>query len=125
MVKARVVPLKILAIPKMELQAAVMASRLATFIKAELEISVREIHFWSDSMTVIRWLRSDARNYKISVAHRVGEILELTDVADWHWIPTKENVADDATRYDKPAELSASSRWATGPTFLKSGKEGS
>lgn len=36
---------------------------------------------------------------------------------EWRWIPTKQNVADDATR-DVPTAFSKTHRWFTGPDFL-------
>jgi len=53
------------------------------------------------------------------VGYRVGEILELTDISNWHWVPTKENPADDATQDVTSDDLSSKSRWLLGPKFLK------
>jgi hypothetical protein len=36
-----------------------------------------------------------------------------------HWVPTKENVADEATRDGTPCDFSLSCRWLIGPKFLK------
>jgi len=80
-------------------------------------------HYWTDSRTILCWLRSETRKYKQFVAYRVGEILESTELSNWHWVPTKLNPADDATRDLEPANLSNESRWFTGPEFLKSEEE--
>ncbi|XP_045495971.1 uncharacterized protein LOC123694550 [Colias croceus] len=37
---------------------------------------------------------------------------------NWRWVPTKLNVADDATR-DVPIDFSKQHRWFTGPPFLR------
>lgn len=37
---------------------------------------------------------------------------------DWHWIPSKDNVADDATKLDKNANFGANGRWFSGPNIL-------
>ena len=116
--KSRVSPLKPVSIPRLELQAAVLAARLAETIKGHHDIKIHSTIFWTDSKTVLCWLRSDARNFKPFVSHRIGEILDLTDVSDWRWIPTKENVADDATRDLHPTDLRSDNRWFTGPEFL-------
>ncbi|KAL0831974.1 hypothetical protein ABMA28_001474 [Loxostege sticticalis] len=96
--KARVSPLKPASIPRLELQGALIATRLAAKICEVHRLKPSRRVFWCDSMTVLGWLRSDARNYKPFVAHRVGEILENTVLDEWHWVPTEHNVADDATR---------------------------
>lgn len=117
--KTRVSPLKVLSIPRLELQAAVMGVRLTDMIKQELELVIQDVIYWTDSSTVLKWIRSDAKDFKHFVAHRLGEILELSDVSQWRWVPTKENVADDATRDNQKSDLSATSRWFHGPAWLK------
>jgi len=118
MSKSTVSPLKPMSIPRLELQAAVLGCRLAVTIKESHDLSIDKIFFWSDSKTVLCWLRSETRQFKQFVAFRVGEILEQTEVDQWNWVPTKENPADDATR-DVDADVSSKSRWLTGPDFLR------
>lgn len=73
---------------------------------------------WSDSQTVLQWIRSDKRIYKPFVAHRVAEIVDRTETSHWRWILTKENVADDATRISTYHHFNDHSRWIRGPAFL-------
>lgn len=113
--KARVTPLKPVTIPRLELQAAVIASRFAaTIIESHRNKPIRVV-YWCDSRTVLSWLRADARTFRPFVAHRVGEIIENSNVGDWRWVPTELNVADDAT---KIRAIESSSRWFVGPSFL-------
>jgi len=119
MARSRVAPLRPMSIPKLELQAAVMGSRLSESIRKSHDFKIHETHFWSDSTTVINWLNSDARNFQTFVANRVGEIEEITNGNQWHWIPSDENVADEATRDNEPCDFTPSSRWYNGPDFLK------
>jgi len=116
--KARVAPLKPTSIPRLELMAAVIGTRMAACIRKEHEVTKDEVVYWTDSRKVLCWIRSDALNYKQFVSHRVGEILETTEVENWRWVPTADNAADDSTRDNKPAELHSNSRWLCGPTFL-------
>lgn len=67
---------------------------------------------------VLYWIRSDARKYRQFVALRIGELLELTSVEEWRWVPTKDNVADDATKWTVPPSADSKSRWFVGPRFL-------
>ncbi|CAG7826700.1 unnamed protein product [Allacma fusca] len=62
---------------------------------------------------------SETRNFEQFVSHRIGEILEVTEVRDWFWVPTTDNVADDATRGGDDVDFSPTSRWLNGPAFLK------
>ncbi|XP_076660183.1 uncharacterized protein LOC143363496 [Halictus rubicundus] len=118
MAKTRVAPLKPLSIPRLELQAALLASRLASTVQKELEIDIGRRVFWSDSSTVIRWIKSEPRTRQIFVAHRLGEIGELTKSSEWRWVPSKMNPADDTTRWSDEA-LCANQRWFSGPDFLR------
>ncbi|XP_044571435.1 uncharacterized protein LOC123257246 [Drosophila ananassae] len=62
---------------------------------------------------------STHRRYKQFVGNRVAEILESTKVAQWRWLPSADNVADDATRAQRSVDLSEESRWLRGPAFLR------
>ncbi|XP_061714619.1 uncharacterized protein LOC133523124 [Cydia pomonella] len=117
--KVRVSPIRPVSIPRLELQGALIAARLAMSICEAHRLKPMRRVFWCDSMTVLGWLRSDARTLKPFVSHRVGEILELTNISEWHWVPSDLNVADDATRV-KRIVLSTESRWISGPGFLLS-----
>ncbi|XP_058838652.1 uncharacterized protein LOC131694186 [Topomyia yanbarensis] len=115
--KTRVAPLKFTSIPKLELQAAIIGARLARSIAQSLSFSISK-RFWSDSRDVICWLNSDHRRYSQYVAFRVSEILETTETSEWRWVPSKLNVADDATKWSGKPDLTRGSRWFNGPQFL-------
>ncbi|GBP09557.1 hypothetical protein EVAR_91266_1 [Eumeta japonica] len=111
--KSRVAPNKVMSIPRLELQAALLACRLATNIQKEHGIATERRVLWCDSKTVLRWIRSDPRAYKPFVAHRLAELDERSDRNEWRWVNSADNPADDATRADCDLE-----RWLNGPTFL-------
>ena len=95
--KARVAPMKALTIPKLELQAALLAARLKDEIQQALTVPVARTFMWTDSTTVLQWLHSIDKK-PVFVANRVAEILELTTVDEWNHVPTADNPADEGTR---------------------------
>ncbi|XP_022827044.1 uncharacterized protein LOC111356792 [Spodoptera litura] len=117
MAKARVAPLKITSIPRLELQAAVLGTRIAAAVKEEHEIDPPTI-YWTDSKTVLTWIKRGSRSYKPFVAHRLAEIEESSKVNNWRWVPSKINIADAATR-DVPSNFESAHAWYTGPIFLR------
>ena len=72
--KSRVAPLKQLSIPMLELQAAVLASRLAKSIQEKSRLEFADIMFFTDSMIALCWIQSPPRNWKPFVSVRIGEI---------------------------------------------------
>ncbi|XP_061725398.1 uncharacterized protein LOC133531282 [Cydia pomonella] len=120
--KARVSPLRVVSIPRMELQSCVLATRLAETIVKESDYVIKDKFFWSDSKTALTWIRSDPRRYKTFVAHRLAEIENTTTPANWRWVPSAANVADDATR-GIPAQFGATHRWFIGPDFIRESEE--
>lgn len=117
--KTRVAPLRITSIPRLELMAAVIASRFANQILNSMTITINKKIFWTDSKTVISWLKSDQRKYHQFVAFRVSEILDSTELNEWRWISSKLNVADEATKWSKRGpDLSNGCRWLSGPDFI-------
>ena len=119
--KSRVAPLKDLTIPRLELQAAVLASRLCKSIENEVRIPLQESILFTDSEIVLAWIRNQGRRLKPFVSSLVEEIQSNIQPAQWKHIPSEHNVADDVSRGISVVELSE--RWKNGPEFLKLPKE--
>lgn len=81
--RSRVAPRKQLSIPRLELSAALTGAQLARVIETELEIPPELITLWSDSTTVLHWIKSESSRFKVFVGTRVGEIQNLTDPTQW------------------------------------------
>ncbi|XP_058838795.1 uncharacterized protein LOC131694256 [Topomyia yanbarensis] len=116
--KTRVAPLKYVTIPRLELQAAVLGTRLAKNIAEQHNRPIEKRYFYTDSKDVMHWLNSDHRRYSQFVAARVSEILDSTTTTEWYWISTKLNVADEGTKWQKLPDLSPNSRWFRSPEFM-------
>lgn len=117
--KTRCSPIKkLMSIPRLELQSAVLGCRLSTSVIETCKLTVNKRFFWSDSATVIKWIKSDHRRYKPFVGHRISEILETTEPNEWNWLSTKINVADESTRAKYPINYKPDGPWLNGPQFL-------
>ncbi|XP_047989853.1 uncharacterized protein LOC125229116 [Leguminivora glycinivorella] len=115
--KSRVTPTRLVSIPRLELQAAVLGVRLAEAVGNEHDFEINSRTYWSDARTALAWIRSEPRTYKSFVAHRLAEIEDYTKKDEWRWVPSAHNVADDATRA-APSDFDTRHRWFTGPAFL-------
>ena len=90
-------PLKELTIPRLELQAAVLASRLCKTIGNEIRIPLQESILFTDSEIVLAWIRNQGRRLKPFVSSRVGEIQSKIQPAQWKHIPSAHRVQKDGS----------------------------
>ncbi|XP_065085435.1 uncharacterized protein LOC135707520 [Ochlerotatus camptorhynchus] len=87
-------------------------------VQCSLMMSIPRLErFWMDSRIVCSWLNSDQHRYKQFATFRVGEIQELTKVADWRWVPTMLNIADVLTKWVQGPPLQSDGVWFQGPDF--------
>ena len=110
-------PLKQLTIPRLELQAAVLASRLAKTIQEESRIKFKDFMFFTDSTIVLAWIHSTSGSFRPFVTSRVGEIQGNSNPNQWRHILGEFNVADDVSRGIRVQDLNK--RWCNGPEFLQ------
>ncbi|XP_023666073.2 uncharacterized protein [Paramormyrops kingsleyae] len=116
--RSRVAPKRQLSMPRLELCAALTGAQLAKLLQRELTEAVHRVTMWTDSTTVLSWIRSDSCHFKVFVGTRIAEIQELTDLQAWRYVPSAENPADDLTRGKTLQEIAGKSRWACSPSFL-------
>lgn len=117
MAKARVAPSKVTSIPRLELSAAVISTRLSVLLKSELNMEIEEEFFWTDSQVTLTYINNEARRFHVFVANRVQLIRENTSPSQWHYVDTAENPADHAYRGLRASEI-LSTNWLMGPEFL-------
>ena len=91
--KSRVAPIKQLTIPRLELQRAVLANRLAKSVQEESRLQFTDVKFFTDSTITLAWIRNSSRSFKPFVSSRVGEIQCTTDPNQWNHIPSEDTVA--------------------------------
>ena len=109
--------MKALTIPKLELQASLLAARLRKEVEKALTLEISKTFMWSDSTTVLQWIHSLDKQ-PVFVANRVAEILDLTTADEWNYVKSSENPADAGTR-GLSAKTLLDSSWLKGPEFLK------
>ena len=120
MAKTQLVPLRVVTIPRLELQSCLMAVKLLQFIEKHLDLPLAKISFWTDSRVALAWIKSESRTLKPFVANRVASIQEETEISQWHHVPGKENPADVASRGINLCELEdCDNMWFSCPDFLK------
>lgn len=117
--KSRVAPLKKLTIPRLELQGALTASRLAETLRNELRLKIDREIFWTDSQITLGYISNDTKHFHTYVANRVSEIRASSEPEQWRHVASHDNPADIASRGATPTELYASKLWTEGPDFLK------
>ena len=115
--KARVAPMKVVSIPRLELTAAVVAAQIGATVKNQLKIEIHEEYFWTDSTVVLGYINNDAKRFHVFVSNRVQKIKNLTAPEQWRHVSTEDNPADHASRGLSLTQLK-DSNWFTGPQWL-------
>ena len=116
--KARVAPLKVVTIPRLELAGAVLAARMDRMLRRELELTLTDSVFWTDSTAVLKYIQNDSRRFQTYVANRVSTIRDLTHKSQWRHIKTGLNPADSASRGMRAETFLQEGSWLKGPDFL-------
>ena len=116
MAKAFVAPLKRKSIPRLELMAAIIISRLAKFLEDCLG-GIEAKYIWVNSQTVLTWIRCASADFKPFVSARVQEIQDThpSFMDEFRYVPLNLNAADALT---KPLPIHELSTWHEGPLFL-------
>ena len=117
--KSRVAPLKRHTIPRMELTAATSAVKQYNMIKNELSMEIDQVVFWTDSTTVLNYIKNEKSRFPVFVANRLAIIHDGSSQENWRYIPTHLNPADHASRGLSAEDLSKKTEWLKGPSFLQ------
>lgn len=116
--KGRIAPLRQITIPRLELCAAVLSSRLRKAIEKELKFVFKRVFHLVDSQIVRSQIQRESHGFETFVATRVAEIQTHTDTSEWWWVTSEDNAADYATRPQHPLSLGSESVWQNGPKYL-------
>ena len=123
MSKNRVAPKKSLSIPRLELMGALLLARLMAVVIAFLKhVKIDAVIYYTDSMNVLYWIRTEHKMWAVFVACRIREINALSKFEDWKYVRTDMNPADLGTRGLMPGEIVDNDLWWYGPRFLVDGR---
>ena len=89
--------MKSVTVPRLELSAAVVATRLNKMMLHELDVTVDQFFFWTDNFVFILHANQDQR-FQTFVANRIASIREGSQPGQWKYVDTGSNIADDASR---------------------------
>ncbi|GFX23048.1 integrase catalytic domain-containing protein [Trichonephila clavipes] len=110
--KSRVVPIRVISIPRLELCVCVLLPQLVKKIRSTLRTTQKV----SDKVPY--------RFVTTFVANRVAKVQELTEGFQWNHVPSVLNPADLVFRGLRPCDLPNLRLWWHGPQFLEKDSHG-
>uniref|UniRef100_A0A915P756 DUF5641 domain-containing protein n=1 Tax=Meloidogyne floridensis TaxID=298350 RepID=A0A915P756_9BILA len=119
LVKPASLPINASTIPKLELQALTLGSKIIRYLQKELIIEANSITLWSDSQCNIERLKKFGK-YDRFVNNRLAKIRDLCPVKH---VTTENNPADLCSRGTTPQGLIGNELWFLGPKWLQNAEE--
>jgi hypothetical protein len=92
--KARLAPIRLstrCTIPKLELAAAALASNLVQMMTNKVSTEINDVFFFTDSTTVLHFIKNETKRFPIFVANRVQSIRRTSSPNQWFYIQTSDN----------------------------------
>ena len=116
--KSHLAPLKETAIPRLEVAASTLSVRVNNILMKEMEIHIDKVTFWTESMTVIRYIANESKRFHTYVSNHVALIREESSPSQWRYLDSKSNPADEASRSVTADVFVRNGRWIKEPVFL-------
>ncbi|XP_067207875.1 uncharacterized protein [Linepithema humile] len=117
--RTKVAPIKTISIPRLELNAIVLLSRLITWVSTALDYGYVPRYGWTDSTVALAWVSQHPSRWKTYVANRVSEIQSVNPTIKWNHAPSEQNPADCASRGISTSDLKTHPLWWNGPLWLR------
>ena len=97
--KSRLAPLKSVSIPGLELSAATLPVRQDRMLKREIEMPLSNPSvFWTDSMSVLRYVKNENRRFHTFVANRIAIIRDSSSPDQWYHVEGTLNPGDHTSK---------------------------
>lgn len=116
--KSRLAPVKKVTLPRLELLAALIGTRLLNYFCEATSFDIKDAILWSDSTVTLGWIRNDPSRWKTFVCNRVTEIQAYTAPSQWKHCPGSDNPADHLSRGVRGDTLKELTVWWHGPSWL-------
>lgn len=118
--RSKIAPVKSSTIPRLELCAALLLARWLARLTVTLSLKLRitDVHAWSDSTTVLSWLKHPHESFKVFVSNRIFKIQSLVPTCQWHYIESALNPADCGSRGLTPSDFIKHDLYFNGPPCL-------
>lgn len=116
--KTKVAPVKQTTIPRLELGAAELLTKLWIQTSDALGVERNTCRFYTDSTIALSWIRNSPSSWKQFVSNRVKYIQQETNQGHWFHVRTEHNPADCASRGIPAAALREFRLWWKGPEQL-------
>ncbi|XP_006817967.1 uncharacterized protein LOC102804591 [Saccoglossus kowalevskii] len=112
-----------MTIPRLELKAATLSVKQNKLIQRDMEMKVDETFYWTDSMTVLRYINNEHTRYHTFVANRVALIRDGSVPEQWSYVNTKDSPANECSLGQSIDDFLNNSRWIYGPRFIWESQE--
>ena len=109
--KSKQTPQRSVTIPRLELSAALVSTRLNRMMQHKLDVAVDEESFWTESTCVLSCIENKEKRFQAFVANRITTIHEGSRPDQWN---TGSKPADDVSRGLSAEELIHKNRWTNG-----------
>ena len=80
-----------------------------------MDFEFDKIFLWSDSTTVLSWIKNFKLKHKMYIGNRIAEIRDTPSLNHWNYVNTKDISADQGTRGLKVTEMREKSLWLQEP----------